>query len=157
MNILKNDDLIIKEATLDDMIDVFNLSNDPLVRQNSFNPEKIKLEDHKDWYSNKINSENTFFYIIRDQLTTELISYIRFEKEENDEYIVSIAISEKFRGKGLGSWFLKATSSEVINKKRINKINAFIKPENITSIKTFKKAGYVEIDNNSEKVRLEYK
>jgi len=154
---LKNDDLIIKEATLDDMMDVYYLSNDPLVRQNSFNTEKIKLEDHKKWYFDKINNKEVFFYVIRDKVTTELISYIRFEKEKNDEYIASLAILEKFRGKGLGYKLLKLVSSEVINKKEVNKINAFIKPENIASIKTFKKAGYVEIDNNFEKVRLEYK
>ena len=33
----------IKLATMEDMKDVFELSNDPVVRQNSFNPEKIAI------------------------------------------------------------------------------------------------------------------
>lgn len=150
-------DFEILKATEADMMDVFHLSNDSVVRANSFNPEPIQLEEHKNWFSSKINSEEDFFYVIKNNQTGKLIAYIRYEKIENDESVVSIAISPEFRGKNYGAKFLKQISLKIINEKQIKKINAYVKPENIESIKTFEKAGYTLVQNNSEKILLEMK
>ncbi len=43
------------------MKDVYELANDSVVRQNSFNSNEIKYDDHIKWYLNKINNKDCIF------------------------------------------------------------------------------------------------
>lgn len=144
----------IKLAAIEDMKDVFDLSNEDLVRENSFNQEKIQWESHQNWFKNKINDENCIFYVVKDT-NNKLISQIRFDKNDG-EADISISIAQKFRGKGYGVEILKLTSKKVIDENNIKKINAYVKIENEVSKIIFEKAGYILKDKNSEKWRYEY-
>lgn len=149
------EEFIIKFAAIDDMKDVFDLSNDDLVRQNSFNQEKIDWENHQKWFKNKLRDENCIFIIIRD-FNNNLISQIRFDKINDAEGDISISISPDFRGKGYGTKVLKAVSEKIISEQKIKKINAYVKNENIASKTIFEKAGYILMEKDSNKVRYEY-
>ena len=82
-----------------DIKNVFNLSNDQTVRLNSFHTEKISWTTHEKWYSDKINSVDTFFYII--EVNKEFTGYIRLDKD-NTKWLISIAINPVARGKSYG-------------------------------------------------------
>lgn len=144
----------IKLAQIEDMEDIFNLSNDNLVRENSFNQEKILWENHQNWYKNKINDKNCIFYVVKD-LNNSIIAQIRFDKN-NCEADISISISPEFRGKGYGKKFLKQVSEKVIQENNIKKINAYVKIENEASKIIFEKAGYILKEKDSEKLRYEF-
>jgi len=156
-NTVKNLDFQIKKAELSDMEDIFNLSNDEDVRKNSFNSEKIIYDDHVNWFTDRIYDENTYFYVIRNKKSDELISQVRFERETTLDFTVSISISRKFRGKNYATKLLKILSSDIIKKNQNSKINASIKSENTASINAFESAGYNKINENNEKILLEYK
>lgn len=145
----------IKLATIEDMQDVFDLSNDELVRANSFNQEKISWEEHCKWYKNKINDENSIFYLVKDPAES-LISQVRLEKINQNEGDISISISQNFRGKGYGVTILKSTTEKVATEHKINKINAYIKEENLISQAVFSKAEYVLKEKSADKMRYEY-
>lgn len=145
---------VINKAQIEDMEDVFNLSNDEIVRENSFNREKIDWQNHKNWFKNKINDESCVFYIIRD-VNKKLIAQVRFDKNGVDADI-SISISPDFRGMGYGAKILKLTSQKVVQENKIKKINAYVKMENKTSKIVFEKAGYALKEENSEKLRYEF-
>lgn len=144
----------IKIATIEDMKDIFDLSNEGLVRANSFNQEKINWEDHQIWFKNKLKDENCIFYLIKD-VQNELIAQVRFDKI-NNEADISISITPKFRGKGYGAKIIEATSKKVFKEKDIKKINAYVKKENIASQTIFEKAGFILKEENSDKMRYEY-
>lgn len=129
------EEFFIRLATIDDMKKVFELSNDDMVRKNSINQKKIKWEDHIIWFKNRIQRINEPFYIV-ESLDKEFIAQVRFDKK--DEQIISISISEDFRGKGYASKIIKRCS-EISGKKEII---AFIKEENTISQKAFIKADY---------------
>jgi len=62
----------IRKAEKKDMIDVFELSNDPIVRSNSISEKRIMFNEHKKWYMEKIfNNENLF--LIAETLDKEFI------------------------------------------------------------------------------------
>lgn len=145
----------IKLAKIEDMKEVFELSNDNLVRSNSFNQKKIDWEDHKIWFKNKIKDKNCIFYLVKNT-DNNLISQIRIDKINPNEGDISISIAPLFRGKGYGANILKLVSEKVTSEKNIKKINAYIKNENIASKKMFEKAGYILKENYFEKVRYEY-
>src|SRR3972149_1023381 len=89
-------------ASENDLFDIFTLSNDPVVRANSFSQAAILFEDHKKWFAEKIKSNNCVFFVIKDGFDN-FIGYVRFDANQNDvnthEYIISIHLAENARGR----------------------------------------------------------
>lgn len=56
----------LKAATEKDINLLFEWTNDPSVRQNSFNSAPIPFEDHQRWFHRVLNDPNTFLYILYD-------------------------------------------------------------------------------------------
>lgn len=148
----------ISLARESDMIDIFELANDPLVRQNSFNQEKIAIENHKKWFSAGLKNENCYFYIIREG--HELVGSVKFDLAEENQFIIGIQIAKNFRGKGLANKIIVDTSSKLLAVMQGTKIIAHIKENNEGSLKAFLKSGYKIIGksqkNNSEFYILKY-
>ena len=59
-------DMIIRQArdTKNDCDLIFSLSNDPLVRVNSFNTKPIEYADHCKWFEKTIADKNTLFFLV---------------------------------------------------------------------------------------------
>ncbi|WP_431165300.1 UDP-2,4-diacetamido-2,4,6-trideoxy-beta-L-altropyranose hydrolase [Tenacibaculum halocynthiae] len=127
-----------RKASKDDMLYVYNWSNDPLVRKNSYDSNPITLENHEKWFESKMNDKNNIFYII--EFNSSPAGMVRYEVKE--EYtVVGITIAKKYRGKKLAHLFLKKSAKEYF--KVLKKpILAYIKKENIASVKSFEKSGY---------------
>jgi RimJ/RimL family protein N-acetyltransferase len=85
-------------------------------------------------------------------LTEEKIpaGQVRIDKSGN-EIIIGISIDEKFRGKHLGSEMLMQASNDYLIKFPGAVISAYIKEDNISSIKAFQRAGFTD----TEKVIIE--
>lgn len=144
----------IKLATIEDMKDVFDLSNDKLVRANSINTEQIKWENHQIWFKNKTNDENCIFYTLN-SLNNGFIGYVRLDKEDR-KWVLTIHLLPNYRGKGLGSKILETICTLNSNKCII----ALVKENNLASLKSFKKAKFRETDfvfiKNERYHKLEY-
>lgn len=156
---IRNKIFFIKLATGVDIKDVFNLSNDPVVRKNSFNSKPILFENHVKWYNNKIKDINSAFYIIRN-IDNEFISQVRLDREHENNWVISISIVDKFRGKGLGSIILKETIEKFMGNSHAENIYAFIKKNNTSSVNSFQIAGFLIIGeetlNNINSLKLKY-
>ena len=142
--------LNIRLATLGDCKNIFELSNDPVVRANSIHIEEIKWDDHVKWFNKKINVLQEPFYIVEDE-NKNLIAQVRFNN--TDEPIISISITKSFRGKGLAAEIIKLASK----KSNYNKIFAYIKKGNIPSLKSFEKAEYKIISEDENFIKMLYK
>lgn len=123
------------------MEDVFQLSNDPLVRKNSFHSESITLEEHKQWFSNILRADKSLLYIFRDT-SKALMGQVRLSSMPNGYYQISISLFDTYRGRGLSSYFIK-TAIAKFPKEGV--IVAWVKPENTPSFKAFKNAGFQTI------------
>jgi methionyl-tRNA formyltransferase len=141
------------KAKASDMMDVFKLVNDPDVRKNSFNQEEIKLEDHKDWFNDKIKKNKDFLFIFK--IFKEFIGHVLLTKF-NDSYIISIYIIQYHRNKGLGTIILNKAIEE-IKKQIISEfyLLAYVNKKNINSIKLFKKLDF-KIKINVEKDKKDF-
>lgn len=152
-------DFKISLAQKEDMMDIFSLANDPVVRLNAFKQETIVLEDHIGWFNNKINSENCVYYIIRD-LEDKLVAEVRFDKdlEKVDEYTITIHLTKEFRGKGYGSKLIDTTVGNLFKDYEAKIVYAYVKTTNQASLKCFLKAEFniitEEIINNSNSYKL---
>lgn len=148
-------EFIIGFAKIEDMQDIFDLSNDELVRANSFHQDKISWDNHQKWFTAKIKDSNHLFYLIKD-LQGALIAQVRLDIIDEIEGNISISVAARFRGKGYGVRSLKATSEKIVTEQKIKKINAYIKNENIISQTIFEKASYILKEKFEDKMRYEY-
>ncbi len=157
LNLLSS--LKFRKATLEDSKLIFDWSNDDLVRQNSFSSEKLVFKNHKQWFVKKLKEENQLFLIAL--VNNHEAGLIRYTLEEQNA-VVGISISKTFRGKQLAARFLVESAKEYF---KINAlpIFAYIKKNNIASIKSFENAGYVFLrdtkvkDNDSVIYQLKIK
>jgi predicted acetyltransferase len=142
----------INKATINDMLDIFELANDEVVRRNSFNQEKININDHKEWFIKKINDPNCLFLIFKNH-EEQFIGSVRFDLDKNylpNNYIISIQISKNFRGKNIANSILKQSIGEFRKVFKDSIIIAKIKNDNIASIKIFKKNNFIIISENKQ-------
>lgn len=125
---------------------IYSLSNDPIVRKNSFNQKPIEYENHCNWFSKILSDKNTLFFIVfSDEAESEFVGQIRFNRksEFSLDCVISLSITESFRGKHIASQFIELGIEEL--KKNwcgIKSIIAEVKDENIASNKLFLKEGF---------------
>ena len=142
--------LNIRPADRDDIKKIFDLSNDPAVRKASFNSAPIIWEEHCAWFERQLSSRNSYFYIVEDN-EKNFIAQVRFSTADSENKI-SISMSPDFRSKGLAGEIIRKTSL----KTGLRCIAAYIKPDNIPSLKSFIKAGYKITEKNSSWVKAVY-
>lgn len=132
----------LRKAVESDSEQVFNLSNDPSVRQNSINTLPIEWEGHQNWYADKIGRDDYAFFLAFDK-KDNFIGQIRFDLN-NDSAVTSISISGDFRGKGLSKKIIQMGCSKIFSEHhQLKNIIAYIRPENNVSINSFTSSGFV--------------
>lgn len=143
-NALRNDSpFSFRLAKETDCLLYFKWANDPLVRKNAFNSEKIDLENHKKWYSNKISSNSLLLVFI---MQNKEVGQIRVDWEESGIGIIDYSIDSDFRGKGLSSKILSDFVSFYAKIKPKCGLKGVVKQENVASKKAFEKAGFSLVD-----------
>jgi RimJ/RimL family protein N-acetyltransferase len=127
------DKLILRVANEKDMLKLFEWANDEQVRKNSFNQDKIELQQHKIWFENKCKDSACLILVASvDQMD---VGQIRFE--------IDFSINKEFRGKGYGSDIIKRGMVELFGiKPSVKKIIGKVKKGNTSSGKAFLKAGF---------------
>ncbi|UOB19415.1 UDP-2,4-diacetamido-2,4,6-trideoxy-beta-L-altropyranose hydrolase [Abyssalbus ytuae] len=129
---------------------LYDWANDKLSRANSYNPNPISWEEHKEWFAKKIKDKDSIIYIA--EINKTPAGYIRFDVKQK-ESVISILVSAQHRGKGLSGKFIKEASLKYFENCDLP-IIAYIKSKNIASVKAFEKANYIKIKetivNNSE-------
>ena len=138
---MRTNKILLRNAVKGDCRFIWELANDPAVRAVSFSSDEIPWEDHKVWFEKKITEPSTILLIAENE-QKEKIGQLRFEKKP-EGYVISVSLVERFRGKGLGSLLIQLGSEKLFQVfSYADKINAYIKPENRSSIRSFEKAGY---------------
>lgn len=127
--------LQLRKADVGDCYRIFEIANDDEVRKASFNSEKIPLENHRKWFENIIDDEDTIFLVA--EYEDDLIGQVRFDLED-DGAIVSISLNKKYRGLNI-SRFLLLEASRFAG---LDNMVAYIKKENRASISLFERCGF---------------
>ncbi|QXP73887.1 GNAT family N-acetyltransferase [Tenacibaculum sp. HL-MS23] len=128
----------IRKVNKNDVRLLFDWSNDTLTRQNSYQSKEISFSEHKKWFTNKIKDNNSLLLIgIKNN---QSVGLIRFDiMEENST--IGITLDKNFRGKKLAQILLIEAAKKYFKEFK-KPILAYIKKENVASVKSFEKAGY---------------
>lgn len=103
--------IMLRRCTYSDMNIIYKWINDSCVRNNSFNSDYIEYEAHVEWFNEKMNSSNTYMYIILNN--NKEIGTARLEKN-NSKATISYLISNEYRGKGYGNKIIDLIKKEAI-------------------------------------------
>ena len=130
--------LKVRRCATKDMKLLYNWSNDKLVRSQSFNSNKITIEEHEKWFADKMKNEKSLILI--NEFENKPVGLVRFELESSNS-LIGILIDKSCRGKGLSSIMLIKSTEEYFASFS-KPILAYIKEGNTTSLKAFKRAGF---------------
>lgn len=136
-----NTTLRIRKPNESDLMLYFDWANDKSVRKNSYQSNKISLEQHSQWFLNKLKDDSCFMYLFENHIGNP-IGQVRIQKQNEFEAIIGISNDEKHRGKGYATKMLILATRVFLEKNPNYIINAYIKVENTASKKVFQKAGF---------------
>ncbi len=137
--------LSIRPAVPDDAALLFHWQNDPLVRKASFSSGPVDFEQHRRWLVQRCGESDSCVYVI--EFPKQMaVGCVRFSIEL-DVASVSMNLDAAFRGRRLSSHVLDVGIWRLTqDRPDISTIEAFIKPDNEASRRSFATAGFVEQD-----------
>ncbi len=132
--------MILRKATERDVDLFFRWANDHEVRKNSFQQHQIKYQDHKQWFAEKINSENCLLFVLEDGVHP--VGQARIDITDG-EGVIDYSIDKLFRGRRFGSLLLSEVIGSILAERNpIHCLKAVVKRENVASQKTLEKIGF---------------
>lgn len=149
----KMTNLRFRKAGKDDKDDLLRWRNDPITRENSFNTKIITREEHERWFNVILDSEEKMLYIIENE-NDEKIGQVRFDKLEDDNFEINIAIAPEHRSKGYGKKSIADARELAFRDLKAKKIIAYIKPQNKISMIVFEKSNFKITERTDEKVTM---
>ena len=149
-------DFSVRLLELKDSKRVWEIRNQPLVRNNSNDPQKISWVKHQRWFKRKYFTPEKNFCFVLVEKNDKVIGYCRFDHQcELDSYLISIAVDSEYHGRGLGHLLLN--QSLRLLKPFISKpILAEIKKENLPSIKVFEKNNFILFKEDDKNCYLKH-
>jgi UDP-2,4-diacetamido-2,4,6-trideoxy-beta-L-altropyranose hydrolase len=125
-----------------DLLTTFEWAQEPMVRRFSHQQHEISLEEHTNWFEQKINDPNCFFYLMENGELT--LGSIRFDFHGSVSQI-SYLLGPAAQGKGLGLFLLKKGLEQILAEKNCPNFDYFlgeVLPENQPSIRIFEQLGF---------------
>lgn len=136
-------EIVIRRAGPEDVLPVFKLSSEPVVRGSSIHSGKITFARHKRWFQAKLSDTETLFLVA--EFGGEFAGQVRF-LVEGGVATVSISVISRRRGSGAGRVILrKAMEFLEARYPDVRRVKAYIKPSNTASQLLFGTSGFVRI------------
>ncbi len=134
--------LILRKAVFEDAKDIFHLANEDIVRKNSFTQDKIEWADHLKWFKEKLADNNCLLFVV-DGLGC-FAGQVRFDiNADQSEAVISIGLRENIRGLKLSSFIINESLKKLVKlHNKVKLVKAYIKDENVPSIRSFEKAKF---------------
>lgn len=130
----------LRKAIINDADLLFEWVNDEAVRKSAFNSNIITYNEHIDWIRQKLYASNCIIFI--GYIEEKPIGQIRIDIE-SEIASIDYSIDRRYRGKGYGIFLLEAVENDIYNSKlQVKEIVGRVKYTNLSSQRTFEKAGY---------------
>tara|TARA_B100001063_G_C16475813_1_gene410091 strand:+ start:131 stop:586 length:456 start_codon:yes stop_codon:yes gene_type:complete len=140
--------VIVRNANINDLIDIYKWRNDPFSRSMFINRKLLSIDCHKTWFKNTLNDPNKKMYV--GIVNGKKIGVTRFDFDKRKIFTeVSINLNPIMRGKNL-SLKLLSKSISLFQKNSKTKLKATIKNKNLSSLKIFKKLGFKKINEDKK-------
>ena len=132
--------ITLRRVTHDDCNLIWKWSNEKEARQASFSQGLISWDEHVQWFKQKFADPNHVFFIATNG-NKNPVGQIRYSVE-GKKAIVSFSIAAESRNLGYGSEILRVAARKLFHETEVEEVLAFVKDENLVSLKTFQNAGF---------------
>ncbi|MCB0745702.1 MAG: GNAT family N-acetyltransferase, partial [Ignavibacteriae bacterium] len=129
--------MTIRTAIEDDLVLFYKWANEETTRSMSFNEAPITLDEHTKWFKEQLRSREDILLVF--EVDNIPAGNVRF----NREGVIGISLDKAFRSKNLGVILIKEGIKFIQSNTELKEITAFIKKENIPSIRVFEKTGFI--------------
>ena len=119
---------------------IWQWANDPTVREVSFSSATIPWEDHVAWFRSMLVDPNCHFWLAFNK-NGKAIGQVRFNTNQQ-EATISVGLDRLHRGRDLGALLIWSASQKLFHELPVVLIHAYIKPDNLASVRAFQKAGF---------------
>jgi len=131
----------LRKAKLSDAEFLFDLRNQADVYKYSRTNRPVKRKEHISWLSSVLSEkEKKDLFIIQQKSVP--IGQVRFDRKQDGEAEISIAVLKEFRGKGVGIKSFKEAVKLLKKEKKIKTIAAEVRKNNIVSQKFFERLNF---------------
>jgi UDP-2,4-diacetamido-2,4,6-trideoxy-beta-L-altropyranose hydrolase len=134
--LLSKSDYTLRKAEQSDSKLLFDWANDPDVRINAINTNKIEWASHHKWFKKRTDSKVTKIFILEENQIP--VGQVRFDSEDG-EWMIDYSISRENRGRGLGPIILVEGMKKF---PASAKFVAFVKPSNSASVHVFERLAF---------------
>lgn len=139
---MRQNECLLRPATIDDAKMILDWVNDPLDRANSFSSEEITYEEHMAWFTRALKDPTKYLYVMvcEDHDIGHIKLYVNDDIAE-----IGYCIAPEWRGRGYAKTIVKLIIRETEEHiPQIKKLIGQVKQENIPSRKAFIGAGFSE-------------
>ncbi|MET4105250.1 UDP-2,4-diacetamido-2,4,6-trideoxy-beta-L-altropyranose hydrolase [Hymenobacter sp. UYP22] len=117
-------------------------TNEPTVRQFSFNPNPVSRSDHEQWLAARLQDPNALLLLAQDAATGRPAGLIRYAVN-GEEATLSYLLDAEFRGRGLAPLLLLAGTRRVLEHfSAVRRVVGHVQQINTASVRAFERAGY---------------
>lgn len=139
----------IRLAAAGDELLLWQWSNDPQTRRNSFSRGAISWDSHQTWCAKKFGASDCRLWIMQlGRLPVAQIRYDRVEGARGALAEISFSVAPGCRGMGLGTRLLQATAEMAASELGVTSIEGVTLPGNEASRRAFLKAGFTATDGD---------
>jgi UDP-2,4-diacetamido-2,4,6-trideoxy-beta-L-altropyranose hydrolase len=142
---MNSNNLTLRDVTDLDRELIWQWANDEETRKASYSQAHISWDEHIRWFESVQRQKNHRFYIANNG-SEKLVGQIRFASDDKDT-IVSFSVAPDSRRRGYGKDILIKAAEKLFNETDIEQISAYVKSENLLSLKVFQKAGFRMMEN----------
>lgn len=136
--------ITLRPATMDDRDMVFGWRNNPFVLAHGSSHREVGWEEHQTWFAETISARNRRMFIIQEQ--GKPIGQIRFERENQQDCVVSVYVLREFTGRGCGLEATRKGCSAIFEVWDVKRVVACVRFDNPAGRSVFLKAGFRETE-----------
>ena len=146
----------LRKAQLTDAKLTFKWARSEAIRQYAFTKTEISWENHQTWFREKINNEQCLYYIL--EKNGQGIGSIRFDLDADGKARISYLLDPDSHGKGLGKVILELGMNRLKgDQPNLRSVFGDVMEENMASIKTFERLGFLKTREKPGQYRFEKK
>jgi UDP-2,4-diacetamido-2,4,6-trideoxy-beta-L-altropyranose hydrolase len=141
---LRDNALYLRPAAESDCQLLWEWANDPEARAASFSSEPIAWNTHVAWFDRKLKHEGCLILVAENEEETP-IGQVRFDHRPEGECDIAVSLAKAWRGRGLAVSLISQAVCSMLSSHRSTRVHAFVKADNVASLKTFEKSGFVRV------------
>jgi UDP-2,4-diacetamido-2,4,6-trideoxy-beta-L-altropyranose hydrolase len=135
----------LRQATLDDMKQIFSWRNDPFLVARSSSRRMVEWTEHEVWFAKAITSEDLLIFVV--EIEDDPIGQLRLERSA-DDCVISVYLLERYIGRGYGVQAIREGCARARQAWTAGRVVACVREDNPPGARAFIKAGFHACDDD---------